>query len=83
MAKAKKQSEPLEEIETLEKPKPQKELSEDAKAKICEEYLGVHPKYFLYSGQSIRVNIWPMERDGTFWRGWRIDEKEKGTWLGS
>ncbi len=68
--------------EPISKPKP-KVLSEDDKAKIVEEYLGVHPKYFVYAGQTIRVNIWPMERDGVFWRGWRIDEKEKGTWSGN
>jgi len=60
-----------------------KALSEDDKARICEEYLGVHPKYFIYAGQSIRVNVWPMERDKKLWKGWRIDEMEKGSWLGN
>ena len=67
------------EKQAVSKPKP---LSEDAKAKICEEYLGVHPKYFKYSGQKIRVDIWNMENDGINWRGWRIQEKEIGEWTG-
>ncbi len=57
-------------------------LTEDQKAKIVEEYLGVHPRYFLYSGQTIRVNIWTHERDGNNWRGWRIDEMARGEWSG-
>jgi hypothetical protein len=73
MAEAKKE---------VSKPKP-KTLTEDEKAKIVEEYLGVHPKYFVYAGQTIRVNIWPMEKDGVFWNGWRIDEMEKNTWSGN
>jgi hypothetical protein len=65
----------------VSKPKPKpKALTEDEKAQICEEYLGVHPKYFNYAGQALRINVWNMERDGVFWKGWRIDEKEKGTW---
>jgi len=55
-------------------------LTEDEKAQICEEYLGVHPKYFKYAGQKIRVDIWNMENDGKNWRGWRIQEKELGEW---
>ena len=55
-------------------------LTEDEKARICEEYLGVHPKYFKYAGQKIRVDIWNMENDGINWRGWRIQEKEIGEW---
>jgi len=71
MAKAKK--------DFISTPK-SKPLTEDEKAQICKEYLGVHPKHFVYAGQTIRVNIWTMERDGALWKGWRIDEKEKGTW---
>jgi hypothetical protein len=51
-----------------------KPLSEDDKAKIVHEYLGVHPKYFIYAGQQIRVNIFDHQRDGYNWRGWRIKE---------
>jgi len=55
-----------------------RKLSDEDKAKIVEEYLGVHPKYFVYEGQKIKVDIWNMERDGKLWRDWTPHLKELG-----
>ena len=59
------------------KPKP-KALSDEAKANIVEEYLGIHPKYFIYEAQQIKVDIWKMEHDGVLWRGWTPHLNELG-----
>ena len=66
---------------SVSKPKP---LTDKQKADIVEEYLGVHPRYFLYGGQTIRVDIFNHQRDGNDWRGWKPDEIAKGyKWLGN
>jgi hypothetical protein len=64
-----------------------KPLSEDEKAKIVHEYLGVHPKYFIYTGQRLKVDIFNFQRDGYNWRGWRQEELRIGNewrdeWIG-
>ena len=63
----------------VSKPKP---LTEDEKAQVVLEYLGVHPKYFIYEGQQIKIDIWTMQHDGINWRGWRIEEMKGGEWKG-
>lgn len=55
-----------------------RKLTDDEKAKIVEEYLGVHPKYFVYEGQQIKVDIWNMEHDGKLWKGFIPHLKELG-----
>ena len=60
-------------------PKP---LTEDEKAQVVQEYLGVHPKYFIYEGQQVKIDIWSMEHEGINWRGWRIEEMRRGEWTG-
>ena len=55
-----------------------KKLSEEEQAKIVEEYLGVHPKYFIYEGLKIQVDIWNLEHDGLNWRGFKPHLKELG-----
>ena len=58
-------------------PKPKK-LSDEEKAKIVEEYLGVHPKYFVYTGMQITVDIWNLEHDGKHFNGYLPHLKELG-----
>jgi hypothetical protein len=53
-------------------------LTEEQKADIVKEYLGVHPKYFVYAGQKIKVDIWNMEHDGVLWKGWTPHRKAMG-----
>lgn len=65
------------EVKKVKKAVP-KPMTEDEKAEICKEYLGVHPKYFKYAGQSIRVDIFQHQRDGYNWRGWKQEELAQG-----
>jgi len=69
----------VKEKKEVSKPKP---LTEDEKAQVVLEYLGVHPKYFIYEGQQIKIDIWTMQHDGINWRGWRIEEMKGGEWKG-
>ena len=52
------------------KPKPIEEY--------VEEYLGVHPQYFIYEGLSLKVDVWKLEHDGKHFNGFLPHLKELG-----
>ncbi len=58
---------------TARKVEVKKSLTDEQKAKIVEEYLGVHPKYFLYGGLDLKVDIWTFQSEGGNWKGWKQD----------
>ncbi len=61
------------------KPKPApKKLSDAEKADIVEQYLGVHPRYFIYEGMQIGLDIWNLENDGKHFNGYKPHLKELG-----
>jgi hypothetical protein len=73
MAKGKKVFE-----EPVEQPEPVKVLTDEEKALIVEEYLGVHPKYFIYTGNQITVNDFLVAREGKHFNGFLPHLKELG-----
>jgi hypothetical protein len=46
-------------------------LSLEAQEKVVEQYLGVHPKYFLYRGLNIQLNHGQFRHDGLHFNGWK------------
>jgi hypothetical protein len=60
-------------------------LSMEQKEKIVEEVLGVHPRYFQYSGKSLTVDVSrievdtgePADRRGPFCRGTHYQKELK------
>lgn len=57
-------------VEGAAKPK-KVELSDAEIEALIEDYLGVHPKYFVYEGLAIKVDIWNMEYDKKHFNGWK------------
>ena len=50
-------------------------LTDQEKEDIVAEYLGVHPRYFIYEGAKITINNWQFEHDGNRFNGWAPDKK--------
>ena len=50
-------------------------LTIEEKENIVEEYLGVHPRYFLYSGNNIKLNTGMHRFDGFHFNGWAPNKK--------
>ena len=48
------------------------------KEKIVEEYLGVHPKYLVFTANQIHVDLWNMEHDGYRFDGWKPYREKMG-----
>lgn len=46
-------------------------LTKEQQEAIVEEYLGVHPKYFLYKGLNIALNMGKFRFDGKHFNGWK------------
>jgi len=44
-------------------------LSKEEKEAIAAEVIGVHPKYFVYNGTEIKINVYKMAQDGVNWSG--------------
>ena len=42
-----------------------KELSKEQLESCVEEYLGIHPRYLLYTGNKISLNVTKLHEDGT------------------
>ena len=55
------------------KPKPKK-TDED----IVAEFLGVHPKYLLFTASEVKVDLWKLEHDGQRFDGFLPYLKEVG-----
>ena len=53
-------------------------LTEEQKAAIVEEYLGVHPKYFIYAGHQIAVNTGQLNLEGKQFNGFLPHLRELG-----
>ena len=47
-------------------------LSKEDKENIVAELVGVHPKYFVYVGTQIKIDVYRMSMDGVNWSGFNI-----------
>ena len=55
-----------------------KSLSVEQQESVIEEYLGIHPRYFVYRGITIEVDIYSNRRNGNSFNGFLPDlEKRK------
>ena len=54
-------------------------LSKGEQALVVEHYLGVHPKYFVYEGLKVNVDIWNMEYDKKHFNGWKPQLEEQSS----
>ena len=59
-------------------PKKVEPLSEENKINIVAEYLGVHPKYLLFTYGEITVDIWNLQKDNVRFDGFKPWIKETG-----
>lgn len=48
-----------------------KKLTLEQQALVVEEFLGVHPRYFLYEGLQIKLNHGAFRHDGHHFNGWK------------
>ena len=55
-----------------------KDLSLEQQEAVVAEYLGVHPKYFVYKGLNLQPDIWNMEHDGFYFNGFKPHLRELG-----
>jgi hypothetical protein len=46
-------------------------LSLEEQAAVVEEFLGVHPRYFLYKGLNIQLNHGKFRFEGHAFNGWK------------
>lgn len=46
-------------------------LSREEQEAVVEEYLGVHPRYFLYKGLNIQLNHGKFRAEGHHFNGWK------------
>jgi hypothetical protein len=53
-------------------------VNEDYKAAIVADFLGVHPKYFIYRGDSIMINIGLMALEKAEFRGFKPQLESMG-----
>lgn len=49
-----------------------KDLSQAAKEQVVAEYIGIHPKYFVYAGAAIKIDVYKMSMDGVNWTGFNV-----------
>ena len=47
------------------------DLSVEEQEAVVEEYLGVHPKFFLYKGLNIQLNHGQFRAAGNHFNGWK------------
>ena len=47
------------------------------KEQIVADFLGVHPKYFIYEGHTIRFDNWAFEHDGHRFNCWNPDKTRR------
>ena len=48
-----------------------KKLSVEQQEAVVEEFLGVHPRFLLYSGLNIKLNHGKFRADGNAFNGWK------------
>ena len=51
-------------------------LSKEQQEAVVEEYLGVHPKYFLYRGLNIQLNHGRFSHEGNAFNGWKPNRRK-------
>jgi hypothetical protein len=54
------------------------ELTEEQLMLAVEKYLGVHPRYFIYAGTQINVDIWNLNNDRQYFNGFLPHCKQLG-----
>lgn len=47
-------------------------LTKEQKEAFVEEIVGVHPKYFVYEGAQIKIDLYKMSMDGINWTGFNV-----------
>lgn len=47
-------------------------LSVAAQEEIVYKYIGIHPKYFVYAGANIKIDLYRMAMDGINWTGFNV-----------
>ena len=45
-------------------------LSLEDQGAVVEHYMGCHPKYYVYEGHKLKVDLWKMEHNGIYWGGY-------------
>ena len=55
-----------------------KDLSPEEQELVVEEYLGVHPRYFVYKALNLQPDIWRLEHDKQYFNGWKPHLRELG-----
>jgi hypothetical protein len=46
-------------------------LTKEQQAAVVEEYLGIHPRFFLYKGLNIQLNHGKFRHAGFHFNGWK------------
>lgn len=57
-------------------------LSREEQEAVVEHYLGVHPKYFLYKGLNIQLNMGIYRFDGHHFNGWKPKANKYNSFVG-
>ena len=47
-----------------------KDLTMEQQALVVEEFMGCHPKFYIYEGHKLKVDLWNLEREGKPWNGY-------------
>ena len=50
-------------------------LTIEEQEQVVEDYLGVHPRYFMYVANNIRLNTGMHRFDGFHFNGWKPNKK--------
>lgn len=53
-------------------------LTAEQQEAVIEHYLGAHPKYFIYEGIGLKVDIWGLNHDGKPFNGFIPHQKQLG-----
>ena len=53
-------------------------LSKEEQEAVIEHYLGVHPKFFIYWGLILEVDVFNSRREGYSFNGFLPDLKKRG-----
>ncbi len=59
-----------------------KNLTTEQQQAVVEEYMGVHPRFFLYSGLNIKLNHGLFRNHGNAFNGWKPASKRYNSFEG-
>jgi len=45
------------------------DLTKEQQEAVVEKFIGIHPKFYIYEGISIKMNVYLMAREGKNWTG--------------